>query len=419
MAGEDLAASNSPEGPGEDESEAVQTRRLIELLEFEIIRIRSEESRPGWSEWALLGAVATVAWLLTLQIEAHEIDALNTLVLVLAFSLACDSLGRLFPVAMRSTPSRASARFTFTHTLFSSSRTVAAVEAARCIALIGIAAYVRPVAGALVAAAAGGFYGVFLLLWLSTVVFSFLRWPVPVKASGGRWSSVALGVLIGLAMAGFLGLMGIIWRQDISPTVYDARVGGLLAGVGLMVGMLAGVRPHSPLVDSLVYIRQSLGLGHMDVESARRQTEIALAGLTAGEVLQDELSRLLSLLAKAAVQMEALAAEVDAARSVMPDDLAFSESDLALLSAAMRSARGHAEDARAATDECRQRFEALKRRVVVFGRLEPGSRPELEGLLDKLDAGLEQVLAKTALAEEALANVGRILGLANEEGEGA
>ena len=38
----------------------LEKRHLEKLLEFEILRLQKEESRPGWSLWALLGGLATI-----------------------------------------------------------------------------------------------------------------------------------------------------------------------------------------------------------------------------------------------------------------------------------------------------------------------------------------------------------------------
>jgi hypothetical protein len=58
---------------------------LIELLEFEIARIEKEQERPGWTKWALAGAVASCGWLLLDQFESHSnlIKISNALFLLL------------------------------------------------------------------------------------------------------------------------------------------------------------------------------------------------------------------------------------------------------------------------------------------------------------------------------------------------
>ncbi len=42
---------------------------LIDLLEFEIKNVRSEESKPGWTTWALIASLASMLWLLTQELE--------------------------------------------------------------------------------------------------------------------------------------------------------------------------------------------------------------------------------------------------------------------------------------------------------------------------------------------------------------
>ena len=49
-------------------------KRLTALIEFEIERLHSQASQPGWTIWALLGALATIIWFLLSELGKNDLD---------------------------------------------------------------------------------------------------------------------------------------------------------------------------------------------------------------------------------------------------------------------------------------------------------------------------------------------------------
>jgi len=417
VVGSDAVAPSSRNADGQDQSE--EANRLIELLEFEIAQIRSEESRPGWSMWALLGGLATIAWLLTFQIEAGSPNPRNTVFIVLGLSVLHDSLRWVSLLIEGQAASKPARRLEFTHRMFSGGRNRIVLEIGWSVAMIVIAAWFRPLLPTFAVWAAWLFYGAFLLLMLVVLSFSYLKIPTPKEANPPRGAYIFFGALFVLGVVALFGLAGAIWGQDLSPTVNEFRVAGLLAVIIIIVRLLAQGQPRTPLLRTLVDIRRSLGLSKMDVESARRQAEIALAGMTVGEAVQDELGELLSLLEQSSVEIEASATELNAAKSAMPDDMVLSDDDKALLLAVLRSVEKHDADAKAAFDDFTKGYKALTRRLLVFNRVAPGARGDIEELLGKLGAALQEQLAKYTRENEALVTLKTLLESAEDEGEDA
>jgi hypothetical protein len=63
------------------EATALPTRdQLVSLIQFELDRAEKLAARPGWTAWALWGALATVAWLAVSEINGSTIawDAVET-----------------------------------------------------------------------------------------------------------------------------------------------------------------------------------------------------------------------------------------------------------------------------------------------------------------------------------------------------
>src|SRR5687768_1148215 len=66
-------------------------KRLLELIDFEINRIDAEESRPGWTRWALFASVASAFWLLTIELENNAFSWKGALFVFLGLWIAYDT----------------------------------------------------------------------------------------------------------------------------------------------------------------------------------------------------------------------------------------------------------------------------------------------------------------------------------------
>ena len=74
--------------------------RVLHVLDFEIDRIQTEQQRPGWSIWAIYGALGTSIWLLSEQIASATASLTNVLQLLIGFSAG----GFLFDVIAMAAP---------------------------------------------------------------------------------------------------------------------------------------------------------------------------------------------------------------------------------------------------------------------------------------------------------------------------
>lgn len=406
---QDPRGDGAPEGRG-DQSESEAVERLIELLEFEVGRIRAEESQSGWTTWALLGSLATILWLLSLTLEAHTIDIRNTLLLLLGFSLLWDCLTRWLPGLIAPELSKSTPRLQFARSVLGQARSWTLVELARSGALMAVAAMIRPFAGTAVVAAIYLFYGAYVLMCLLVLIMSFLRWPLPTNGAKGWPVRVLAAVLLGLGAVSLWGLLSALWTSSIAPALCEYRVAGLLLAAIVTLQILARVRRRTPLLDSLVQIRRSLGLRRMNSGSATQQTEIALAGMTLADAVQDDLRELLSLAAQASASLDAFAKELEALSSALGHDVTqVPEGQLSLLKAVMRSAKAHVDDALDSQAGFGDGLDRFTRRVLLLQRVVPGSGQHVQVLGEMLAAANQDIGEKGVRAEAELARFGELM----------
>src|SRR5260370_28272671 len=95
---------------------------MVKLLEFEIGHIRTEQSKPGWTKWALMGGLATTLWLLTLELEQKKIRGRHVIFLFLLLSLSYDSVKLVSSVISKPLPHRSAGRFVMVRTRLTQDR---------------------------------------------------------------------------------------------------------------------------------------------------------------------------------------------------------------------------------------------------------------------------------------------------------
>lgn len=76
-----------------DNLKSLEIDRIIHFLECEISSRRSEAMRPGWTTWAILGAMASLLWLMFSVLDTNEfISWRNILYITLLLSVSFDFL---------------------------------------------------------------------------------------------------------------------------------------------------------------------------------------------------------------------------------------------------------------------------------------------------------------------------------------
>jgi hypothetical protein len=72
----------------------MKNREFNTFLDSEIENLRSEVERPGWTSWALTGALAALVWILISLVEQgnHSLKAVASLLLVISLVTYCYAL---------------------------------------------------------------------------------------------------------------------------------------------------------------------------------------------------------------------------------------------------------------------------------------------------------------------------------------
>jgi len=287
---------------------ATEVDHVLRVLDFEIERVSSEQARPGWSLWALYGAMATVIWLLIEQTLSGLVDVSNTLHLFVAFS-ALMSARHLFLSLQSFGKSRSTSSPRFNWVGDATNRLEILLSfvknsAVTLVALLvpaGVVWYYR--------ATAVSTYGIMAVLALFTLVISLFRFPISrqspaVDSRIGKLLAAGLWIL----SAGILTAIayGYIFSLTTSPrpvTASDIKTAGLIVVLPFLVRALTLEHAPRPLLVSLIETRRDLVFGQADLNAAIKRAEIAILGMNESDVLQLDISEILDSFEKVDIQV--------------------------------------------------------------------------------------------------------------------
>jgi len=287
--------SNSHVAPNNTEEYQSRRREFYSYLDAEINNLRSDIQRPGWTKWAILGSVATLTWLLLLQIELGTYLVRNVIVLLLVFSLVIQFFGTtrtaLDVTGSGHTPNT---RF-FNMDSFTRNRVGFALFIGQLTFLVFVVARFYQAAGTLTTVIALSALLPLLFAGIVTFVMLSINYPFPINPKRVRSVKifpVTVSALSAMAVWRYIDFLRI---QPSTVTVADIRLALLAAGIFGLIYMLVNVPRGNVMLDSLIMTRRQFVLGEINLDMAIVQTDISLAGLRAHDVLEEHVGKLLSL----------------------------------------------------------------------------------------------------------------------------
>jgi hypothetical protein len=178
--------------------------RIINVLDFEIDRRRSESHRPGWTKWALIGGIGTCGWLFFSELVDKTVSWSNVAVVFLGTSIVWDVFEFLIPRFRTSEKSPSSeTRVILSKSLLGGIRFNVLFELIRVCVLLVMGSTVL----------SGGFVLLCFQLWYGTFAVIFL-FGVLIFLSNSRYQ---LGGLrrICLPLFCFLCFLVAVWQESL------------------------------------------------------------------------------------------------------------------------------------------------------------------------------------------------------------
>ncbi|MCJ7506193.1 hypothetical protein MUP05_06980, partial [Candidatus Bathyarchaeota archaeon] len=373
--------------------------RIIDLLNYEIERVKSEAEQPGWTKWALLGACGTCAYLLGSYVDANPVSWANVAAVFLLVSIGYD-VGRLLWSTLESSENGTTSRLRFRHgrSLFRGTTPYCLLQLVRICALTVLARWLGMSGAYLVCLYI--WHGLFGLTIIFVAVLSRLSLPFPLSApKRSLGNSVSIVLFSGTGVAAAIGAAEDLRSQTPAVTVSDVRVAGIVFVLITLSLVLGHTSQEYYLLATLYRIRRDLLLERIDTISAAEEAEIAIMGLRLDQIFQKYVSEIVGHLNNAASSLEQYAKECKLIEAKLDKGEELGEDDDTLVQSLKQTARSHLEtvhDAVQATKEC---VKAMMKRVHLVSGWMRNVEEELAPIRAKVLPAIDRFGEKLAQVE--------------------
>jgi hypothetical protein len=360
---------------------------LLKFFDSEIHRIEEQQKKPGWTRWALMGALGTCAWLASHELEISNIGWRMFSFLLLSIFITVESLRDIDSLIAFSRRSKSNTRI-FTTDLFGYHiRRFTLLNIAMYAFLLKTAfdfkypslPYFREVCIAL--------YSFNILQSIGGFVISFLAFPFGTRAK----SYMGIGIpLIGLCFDIFFIASLIVTFKALPnlPTTGDLRIVAFVAIVFWLLRMLLDSSAANPMLNSLLEIRRSYALGVIDQNAAKRQFDTALSGMSVADYFHGRVTEIVDRATALEAQQQDLNVQLAHLRAMFRSKP--SKKSDAILEALMRSVRQLSDDTVKKTAELEKAIELIQNRLRVLDKLTVLSHEDIRPFLDRIVEGIHR-----------------------------
>jgi hypothetical protein len=262
---------------------------LVLSLNSEIEKIEKDQLRPGWTRWALSGALGTCLWLLSQEVEKNLFNWHGILFPTLFLFIALDFI-KDFDRLIRYTHKDVDRpRFLQIQAIGYQIRKDIALSIVLYIVLIISLQEFSFTSFYLFKTLCSLSFFFNLILLVLIFVLSYTVFPIPLSFRR-KYKLIAIVPSSVLDVYLLGSMVYTLLNNNLIISVQEFRVVGLLAAIFWLLKMLFDVSEPSPLLGSLRDIRNKYSLDQIDYDAAKRQMDIALSGISVSEVMQGKVN---------------------------------------------------------------------------------------------------------------------------------
>jgi hypothetical protein len=368
--------------------------RVIRFLEYEINCRRAEAMRPGWTTWAILGAMASLLWLLFALLDTNRlISWQNILYLTLSLSVSFD----LFFLLIKTLPSGVNEHMGGSRRFEYFSKPIGSFFVAlllRTGALLSLIILLSPRIDNFVE------FFCWLFLWFSLIevaillVVYYFKIPIVTKAKPRfKWLLYVFTTvwLISGAIAS-VGLFTIIRLKIVTPSIPEWRIAFILFGMSILLLIFSRSKPPSILLSQLDHIRQKLSLGQLDLNSAKHQVDLIIHGLTLSDILQSNINGILvsvnnlrSIYEKHDSELRLIERIIDKPQESLKEE------DITMVEAVTRSLTERDSELKSAKLSLSKNQNKLSGRLAFFSGMSEDLVPDIDSVCEEIDKEIKEL----------------------------
>jgi len=276
----------------EEEVQFGKKRILIDLINSEISQIESEQRRPGWTSWALLGALATLLWLLVKNASLQCLDwqivglAFLTLTLTIECITHVHAISTLSDIYAPEEP-----RFV-SSPLYGESKLTLLLLSIQGFILFYINIQLKQQILSIPRILSWVVIGFYILLGIGGLILSYRETPQQ-KFPKQKLTLWALALLIIMMIIVLSGYWAVLIKSVSAADQSNLQTATLLVLILYVFKLLADIPKQSPILPSLISIRRDLCLDRIDMSWAAKQLDVAFSGMRAEDLLQEYVQKIL------------------------------------------------------------------------------------------------------------------------------
>jgi hypothetical protein len=383
-----------------DNLRAPEIDRVIHFLEYEINSKRSEATRPGWTTWAILGAMASFLWLMFSVLDTNESISWRIILYIsLSLSISFDSLLLLirFLSSLSSKQFAKGTRFEYVETSFGSFLILIFF---RTVVLLIFLYLFSPQINNFVEFFCWLFLVFSLILTSLLLTLYYFQIPISTNPNPSYKSILNIFTILWLA-SGIIAAIGLIIEihsKVFWPSISEWRLGFIILGLSLLVLIFSHSKPSPVLLLELDYIRRKLSLGEIDLNRAKQQIDLIIHGLKLNDVLQLQMNNVLVSLKNIQNIYEKCDSELRIIENFIntPSEK-WNKEDKTTVDAVSRSLFERQNEIISAQQTLCKNKAKLDRRIVFFYGMSKDIAPDIKNLfveIDKEDQKLNNIIEK-------------------------
>lgn len=391
-----------------DNLKNLEIDRVIHFLEYEINSKRSEAMRPGWTTWAILGAMASLLWLMFSVLTANEsISWRNILYITLLLSVSFDFLFLLIRFFSSVGPKQLGRRGRFEYFETSIGSFLVLILFRAGVLLILVHLFSAKINN-FVEFCCWLFLGVSLIQISLLLVFYYLQIPTPTNPNPRFEWIFYICTIFWLTSGGIaaIGLIIIIYSKVLVVSIPEWRIGFIIFGLSLLILIFSRSKPISILLLELDDIRRRLSLGQIDLNRAKQQTDLIIHGLTLSDILQSKINDVLVPLNT----MQNIYEKYDLELSIIEKFIdipteKLNKEDKTTLDAVLRSLFERQNEILSAKQTLLKNKGKLDRRITFFYGMSKDIAPDIENLFEEVNKENEKL---NNITEKAFARLDKL-----------
>jgi hypothetical protein len=293
---------------------------FINYLNNEIDQIREDIKMPGWTNWAILAALASVGWFIIQEIEKNIFVIEQTYLLFIILSMSYTILREFYDFFKPNQANKKIRYFTI-DVLFREKRLAIVINILQASLMLFLLSRFSKQVGIIPYYLSLFHYGFILVspilvLLIENSIRKFTSTnfyipdtqnyniPIGVAFSSKKktqktkfvmnlstFPSVFMVIIVSYLLISYSLLYFHLYGLATTPPAYSSlKIAILVFSIFLLLRLLVYSEQTSPTLKDLVDIRRDLVFGNIDLEMAKKLAEISISGLNKSSIIQREIT---------------------------------------------------------------------------------------------------------------------------------